>query len=394
MRSLAARVTRCKSRWRLLSNQGILLPLRERDLADLACVRPMTYDQVPRRLQLRSLLLLSAWCGLVAGLLEVGTIVIRKEMFDANQLYGISHHFIWLIPLTNLGVFLALGFSGWMAGLIWPRSVRWLLTRILCTLVLLPMPLIAFPRIYTAAWLVLTLGLATRLVPRLEINTGQFSEVCSGKSPSGSGGAAFVSGVSLDQRPDQAISRKCTSVASAGVAQSAPDRARHRRGKPSEPVWLPPSYESNSGSSLPSGGSSLIPLSRLPHGPYLPMQQYLQDDGCTSFRSAGSTRLTKDIPRWLSSSAVGGTQRPASSQIRHIAPRYGLESWLHALRGFHLPRVHRTKDGGPGKSPAGGVRKSLTFRGVPAIAGQVATLCAGALAGMCLRSQGCINCQS
>ena len=53
-------------------------------------------------------------------------------------------------------------------------ALRWLLTRILCALVLLPMPLIAFPRIYTLAWLALTLGLASRLVPRLEANRRQF----------------------------------------------------------------------------------------------------------------------------------------------------------------------------------------------------------------------------
>src|SRR5690242_7867522 len=37
-----------------------------------------------------SLLLVSAWCGLVAGLLEVGTIVIRKHVFDSDQLYRMS----------------------------------------------------------------------------------------------------------------------------------------------------------------------------------------------------------------------------------------------------------------------------------------------------------------
>ena len=65
---------------------------------------------------------LSAWCGLVAGLLEVGTIVIRKELFDANHLFGMSRHFVWLIPVTYLGVFLVLGFIGWCAGLAWPRA--------------------------------------------------------------------------------------------------------------------------------------------------------------------------------------------------------------------------------------------------------------------------------
>ena len=49
-----------------------------------------------------SLLLLSAWCGLVAGLLEVGTIIVRKQVFDPDQIYKMSRHFIWMIPLINL----------------------------------------------------------------------------------------------------------------------------------------------------------------------------------------------------------------------------------------------------------------------------------------------------
>ena len=36
-------------------------------------------EWVAKRPGLMSLLLLSAWCGIAAGLLEVGTIVIRKE---------------------------------------------------------------------------------------------------------------------------------------------------------------------------------------------------------------------------------------------------------------------------------------------------------------------------
>src|SRR5580704_17301930 len=77
-----------------------------------------------KRTGLISLLLLSAWCGLVAGLLEVATIVLRKTAFDANHLYGMSRHFVWLIPVTNLGIFLVLGSFGWLAGLVWPRGAR------------------------------------------------------------------------------------------------------------------------------------------------------------------------------------------------------------------------------------------------------------------------------
>ena len=92
----------------------------------------------PDRPGLVWLLLLSAWCGLVAGLLEVGTIVLRKQAFDPNHLYGMSRHFVWLIPLTNLCVFLALGLLGCGVVLVWPRRGRWLFTRGLCALTLLP----------------------------------------------------------------------------------------------------------------------------------------------------------------------------------------------------------------------------------------------------------------
>ena len=47
-------------------------------------------DETPSGLGFLSLLLLSAWCGLVAGLLEVGTIVLRKQVFDPNHLYKVE----------------------------------------------------------------------------------------------------------------------------------------------------------------------------------------------------------------------------------------------------------------------------------------------------------------
>jgi arylsulfatase A-like enzyme len=119
----------------------------------------------PRRL---SLLLLSAWCGLVAGLLDVGTIVLRKQAFDPNRLYWMSRHFVWLIPATNLGIFLTLGLCGCVIAAAWPRSGRRFVLHVLCALTLLPFFLVAFPRIYTLAWLVVTSGLAVPIVRGLE----------------------------------------------------------------------------------------------------------------------------------------------------------------------------------------------------------------------------------
>ena len=103
----------------------------------------------PNQMRFISLLLLSAWCGLVAGLLEVATIVVRKSLFDPDHLSRMSRHFVWLVPLSNVAVFLTLGLLGCGVTLVWPRRGRWLFTRVLGALGLLPFLLVAFPRIYS-----------------------------------------------------------------------------------------------------------------------------------------------------------------------------------------------------------------------------------------------------
>ena len=129
------------------------------------------------QLALPSLLGLSAWSGLVAGLLEVGTTVFRKLVFDSDQLLKMSRHFIWLVPLSNLAIFITLGVFGCAIIVVWPRGGRWLFVRVLGALVLLPVLLVAFPRIYTLAWLIVSLGLAARLVPLLERAGGGFRRI-------------------------------------------------------------------------------------------------------------------------------------------------------------------------------------------------------------------------
>ena len=110
-------------------------------------------DSGPGRWRLADLLILSAWCGLVSGLLEVGAIVLRKPTFDTNHLYGMSRHFVWLIPLTNLAFFLALGVLLGLAILAGGRRGSRLSARLLCALTLLPAALVALPQIYDWALL-------------------------------------------------------------------------------------------------------------------------------------------------------------------------------------------------------------------------------------------------
>jgi arylsulfatase A-like enzyme len=114
------------------------------------------------------MLALSAWCGLVAGLLEVGTIIWHKYASKLSCFYWMSRHFVWLIPSLNLVIFLILGMG--LSVLVWysrRRGYR-LATRLLMAMTLLPPVWVAFPRIYSPAGFLLTLGIAARLVPVLE----------------------------------------------------------------------------------------------------------------------------------------------------------------------------------------------------------------------------------
>ncbi len=131
-------------------------------------------DMAMHRQGFLSLLLLSAWCGLVAGLLEVGAILLRKQVLDPDHLYRMSRHFVWMIPLLNLAIFLALGLVGCGLILVWPGRGRWLFVRGLAAIAVLPPVLVAFPRIYSLAWLIAALGLAVQLVPYIERGSRRF----------------------------------------------------------------------------------------------------------------------------------------------------------------------------------------------------------------------------
>jgi arylsulfatase A-like enzyme len=111
---------------------------------------------------------LAAWCGTIAGLLEVLTVVVRKRYFDTNQLLGMSRHFVWLVPLTDLLIFFLVGLVGAVAMMLRPAAARWVLLRILGALMWLPMLLVGFSQVYGAAWFLVAAGVSVRLVPMLE----------------------------------------------------------------------------------------------------------------------------------------------------------------------------------------------------------------------------------
>jgi arylsulfatase A-like enzyme len=111
---------------------------------------------------------LSVWLGLAAGLLEVGTRVGCRAIDPTHRLYLMSRHHVWLTPLANLVLFFSVGLL--LAGMTrcWPRWGGWLGARLLVALAIQPMLMVAVPAIFPAAWFLLALGLAARVVPWLE----------------------------------------------------------------------------------------------------------------------------------------------------------------------------------------------------------------------------------
>jgi arylsulfatase A-like enzyme len=112
--------------------------------------------------------ILSAWCGLLSGLLEVGIRSARKQTVDLNHFYRMSRDFVWIVPLTNLVIFIFLGALLWLLAMTVGRRGRSLASWLLGGLTLLPPFLVAFPGIYGLAGLLLVLGAAARLVPAVE----------------------------------------------------------------------------------------------------------------------------------------------------------------------------------------------------------------------------------
>ena len=120
---------------------------------------------VRQQMRGRDLLFLSAWCGLAAGLMEVGTKVLCRAIDPSQRLYLMNHHFIWLSPLANLTFFLGIGLLSAGAIKLAPRATGWFGPRLICACTIMPVLIAAEPRIYSAAWFLVSFGLAVWLVP-------------------------------------------------------------------------------------------------------------------------------------------------------------------------------------------------------------------------------------
>jgi arylsulfatase A-like enzyme len=134
----------------------------------LSSQSPSRSPEVVRRLGLLDLLVLSAWCGLAAGELEVAARVVPRAFNSTHRLYMMTRHFVWLVPLINLVLFLAIGALLAMTTRLWPRRTGWLSPRLIIALAILPVLALAGRQIYIEAWALVALGVAVRIGPVLE----------------------------------------------------------------------------------------------------------------------------------------------------------------------------------------------------------------------------------
>ena len=76
-----------------------------------------------------------------------------------------TRHFVWLVPLIDLVLFLGIGALLAMATRRWPRRAGWWSPRLIIALAILPALALAGRRIYVEAWALVALGVGFRAGP-------------------------------------------------------------------------------------------------------------------------------------------------------------------------------------------------------------------------------------
>lgn len=124
---------------------------------------------------------LAAWCALLVGLLEFGLFVVRAETLR-DGFYRKSPHVLWMISAANLAIFEAVGLLLAILACRFPRLGRAVLNYVLATLSFLG-PLLMIPGLKGTACGVLSIGLASWVVPWLRSRAEGFRTVVSRSLP-------------------------------------------------------------------------------------------------------------------------------------------------------------------------------------------------------------------
>ena len=184
------------------------------------------------------ILVLSAWCGLVAGLLEVGTIIWHKYASKLSCFYWMSRHFVWLIPSLNLVIFLILGMG--LSVLVWYSRRRgyWLATRLLMAHDLAPTRLGRLSPDLQSCRISPDAGYRGAIRPGARAPCHRVSTAGPGQLSRGRRSGADPGSVGLGIRQDQGMARGDAAAAATGLPERSLDRAGHGGRGPSEPLRL------------------------------------------------------------------------------------------------------------------------------------------------------------
>ncbi|MEO6809855.1 MAG: hypothetical protein ABI353_12145, partial [Isosphaeraceae bacterium] len=116
-----------------------------------------------------SIFIMSAWFGVMTGLLELAVLVIWQQVKSSAVLgvLQVNRHFPWMIPVASLAVFLACGFPLALLACVRPKLARKVGAVVFGALSLFAL-LKLVPGLYTAAAAALALGVAHRVARRID----------------------------------------------------------------------------------------------------------------------------------------------------------------------------------------------------------------------------------
>ena len=209
----------------------------------------------PRRLDPLNVLILSAWCGLAGGLLEVGARVLCRWIDPTNRLYGLSRHYVWLAPLSTLLFFSAVGLFLALATKVWPRRGAWFCTRFICFWAVLPVLIVAGPRIYPAAWVIVALGIASLVAPVLERHADRVAPPADVEFSSPGGLRPGPGDSRVRRRLAQRAARGKPAIAVRRFPERSVNRAGHGAGRSIEPSRLHASDDAGTRTTGQAGNS-------------------------------------------------------------------------------------------------------------------------------------------
>ena len=191
-----------------------------------------------RRLGPVDVLVLSAWCGLAAGELEVAARIVYRALSSTQRLYLMTRHFVWLVPLINLVLFLGLGVLLVLATRLWPASGGMVGPAVDHRPGHLSGADGGWPEDLPGSLVAGRAGGCLPPGPGAGTASGRRAALAGAERSRPAGAGPAPGGRDLGRRLDQAVARRGPSLASGRLAQRALDRAGHRAGGPPEPLRL------------------------------------------------------------------------------------------------------------------------------------------------------------